>query len=158
MLGRLPVVRSRRSPEQQRSAGARLHHDLMDVVGRPIDRFHLMVLSIGSLLADIACLHLLLFAANAHVGFSVTVLAAGAAFVAGGIPFLPAGFGVTEALIPAVIHWYGPPLNAALAGALAYRVVGTLLPAAVGAVAVLALRIQHVGPRRRVGAGASDQT
>ena len=66
LLGRLPVVRSRRSPEQQRSSGARLHADLMDVVGRPSDRFVVAALSVGSLLADIACLDLLLVAAHAR--------------------------------------------------------------------------------------------
>ena len=42
--------------------------------------------------------------------------------------------------MPAVIHWYGPPLTVALAGVLLYRAIGTFLPAASGAVSVAALR------------------
>jgi uncharacterized membrane protein YbhN (UPF0104 family) len=62
---------------------------------------------------------------------------------------LPGGLGVVEAIIPAVVHWYGPSLSAAFAGALVYRMVGTVLPAAVGAVAVVALRAHRRDHRSR---------
>ena len=106
-----------------------------------------MALSVGSMLADIACLYFSLIAAGAHVGFDVALLAAGAGAVGAIVPLLPGGLGVVEAIIPAVVHWYGPSLSAGLAAALVYRALGTFLPAGAGLVALLALRAQR--PARR---------
>jgi uncharacterized membrane protein YbhN (UPF0104 family) len=50
---------------------------------------------------------------------------------------------VVEAIIPAVVHWYGPPVSAAFAGALVYRALGTFLPAAAGAIALVVLRARR---------------
>ncbi len=51
--------------------------------------------------------------------------------------------------MPAVIHWYGPALSAALAGVLLYRAIGTFLPAAAGAVSLVTLRAQPTNDRKR---------
>ncbi len=130
-----------------RASGARLHADALEVVGPPRRRVVLMGLSVGSMLADIACLYFALLAAHAHVGFDIALLAAGAAAASALIPLLPGGLGVVEAIIPAVVHWYGPPVSAALAGALAYRALGTFLPALAGAAALVALRARRRGER-----------
>jgi uncharacterized protein (TIRG00374 family) len=126
-----------------RARGARFHADALEVVGSPRRRVVLMGLSVGSMLADIACLYFSLIAAHAHVGFDIALLAAGAAAASALIPLLPGGIGVVEAIIPAVVHWYGPPVSAALAGALVYRALGTFLPALAGAAALVALRTRH---------------
>ncbi len=136
--------------DERRASGAQFHADAMAVIGPPRRRVVLMGLSVGSMLADIACLYFVLIAAHTHVGFDIALLAAGAAAVAGLIPLLPGGLGVVEAVIPAVVHWYGPSLSAAFAGALVYRVLGTFLPAAAGAVAVMALRARTRNPHAEV--------
>ena len=100
------------------------------------------------MLSDVACLYFVLVAVGARVDPDVALLAVGAGALAGAVPLLPAGVGVVEAVMPAVIHWYGPPLSAALAGVLIYRVVGTLLPAAAGAVSLAALRAHRPHPVR----------
>jgi len=130
----------RATRDERRASGARFHADAMAVVGPPRRRVVLMALSTGSMLADIACLYFVLIVAHAHVGFDIALLAAGAAAASSLIPLLPGGIGVVEAIIPAVVHWYGPSVGAAFAAALMYRMLGTFLPAAAGAVAVVALR------------------
>jgi uncharacterized membrane protein YbhN (UPF0104 family) len=143
IVGAAQFWKPRANRDDRRANGARFHADAMAVVGPPRRRVVLMGLSVGSMLADIACLYFVLIAAHAQVGFDVALLAAGAAAASGLIPLLPGGLGVVEAIIPAVVRWYGPSLSAAFAGALVYRVLGTFLPAAAGAVAVVALRAHH---------------
>ena len=139
-VGALRFWKPRASVPDRREAGAHLHEEAKAMLGPPRRRVVFPVLSVGSMLANVLCLYFVLIAAHAHVGYDVAVLAAGAAATAGLIPLLPGGIGVVEAIIPAVVHWYGPTFGAALAAALAYRVLGTFLPAAAGGVALLALR------------------
>ncbi len=140
LLGSLRFWKPRPVRDERRAAGARFHADAMAVVGPPRRRIWLALLSLASMLSDVACLYFILVAVGAHVDPDVALLAVGTGAVAGAVPLLPGGIGVVEAVMPAVIHWYGPPLSAALAGVLIYRVVGTLLPAAAGAVSLVALR------------------
>lgn len=92
-------------------------------------------------MSDVACLWFTLIAVGARVDPDVALLAVGAGAVAASVPLLPAGIGVVEAVMPAVIGWYGPSLSAALAGTLVYRALGTFLPAAAGAVSLATLRV-----------------
>ena len=140
IIGAARFWKPRPDRDEQRASGAQFHGDAMKMVGPPSRRVVLMGLSVGSMLADIACLYFALIAAHAHVGFDIALLAAGAAAASALIPLLPGGLGVVEAIIPAVVHWYGPPVSAAFAGALVYRALGTFLPAAAGAVALIVLR------------------
>ena len=140
ILGAARFWKPRPDSEERRASGAQFHADAMQVVGPPRRRRALMSLSVGSMLADVGCLYFALIAAHAHVGFDIALLAAGAAAASALIPLLPAGLGVVEAVIPAVVHWYGPPVSAAFAGALVYRALGTFLPALAGAVALVVLR------------------
>ncbi len=143
IVGAAQFWKARPDRSERRAGGARFHADAIEVAGPPGRRVVLMGLSVGSMLADIACLYFALIAAHAHVGFDIALLAAGAAAASALIPLLPGGLGVVEAIIPAVVHWYGPPVSAALAGALVYRALGTFLPAIAGAVAVVALRARR---------------
>jgi len=139
-VGVLRFWRPRPSLPDRRAAGAVFYADAMAVLGPVRRRIVFPALSATSMLANVACLFFVLIAAHARVGFDIALLTAGAAAAAGLIPLLPGGIGVVEAIIPAVVHWYGPPFEAALAAALVYRALGTFLPAAAGGVALLALR------------------
>ncbi len=139
-VGALRFWKPRAPRSDRRIAGADFHAEAKAVLGSARRRAVFPVLSAASLLANVSCLYFVLIAAHAHVGYEIAVLAAGAAATAGLIPLLPGGIGVVEAIIPAVVHWYGPPFGAALAGAVVYRVLGTFLPAAAGGVALAALR------------------
>jgi len=148
VLGALRFWKPRVSREERRAAGTRFHADAMAVVGPPRRRMRLAFLSFGSMMGDVACLWFVLIAAGASVDPEIALLAVGAGAVAASVPLLPAGIGVVEAVMPAVIHAYGPSLGAALAGVLLYRAIGTFLPAAAGAVSLLALRARPVDRSR----------
>ena len=111
IVGALRFWKPRPPTDQRRNAGARFHSDAMAVVGSPRQRIVLVCLSAASMLADVSCLYFVLIAAGAHVGFDVAILATGAAAAGAIVPFLPGGLGVVEAIIPAVVHWYGPPFT-----------------------------------------------
>jgi uncharacterized protein (TIRG00374 family) len=140
VMGALRFWKPKVSRTERRAAGARFHSDAMAVVGPPRKRLQLALISLASMMSDVACLWFLLIAVGAHVDPDVALLAVGAGAVAAAVPLLPGGIGVVEAVIPAVVHWYGPAVSAALAGALLYRAVGTFLPAAAGGVALIPLR------------------
>jgi hypothetical protein len=127
--------------EQQRAAGTEWHREAMQVVGTPANRVTLVGYSIVSLLADMSALWASLAAVGVHVRADVVVLAASVGILASSVPLLPGGLGLVEAVIPAVLHHFGTPLDAALAGALVYRAVGTFLPAGAGAAVVGQLTI-----------------
>jgi len=90
---------------------------------------------------DGGCLFVALRAVGVHVGFDVLLLAYSVTAAACLIPFLPAGLGVVETLTPAMLHLYGVPFEASLAGLLVYRAIGTFLPAITGALSLASLRI-----------------
>jgi putative heme transporter len=142
VVGALRFWRPRASPAERRVAGARLHAEAMAVVGPPGQRVRLMLLSVASLLADVACLWMLMFAVGIHDGLDIALLAAGAAAAAGAIPLLPGGIGAVELAVPALLAWYGAPVAAALSATLLYRAVGTFLPAAGGGISLLTLRMR----------------
>ena len=140
VVGALRFWKPRPTRQARRAAGARFHADAMAVVGPPRRRVRIALLSLASMLCDVAALWFILIAVDARVDPDVALLAVGAGAVAAAVPLLPAGIGIVEAVMPAVLHWYGPSFSAALAGVLLYRVVGTLLPAGAGAASLVALR------------------
>ncbi len=143
VLGALRFWRPRSSPAERRVGGARLQAEAMAVVGPPRARVRLVLLSVASLLADVACLWMLMFAVGVHDGFDLALLAAGAAAAAGAIPLLPGGIGAVEAAVPALLAWYGAPVAAALSATLLYRAIGTFLPAAAGGISLFTLRMRR---------------
>jgi uncharacterized membrane protein YbhN (UPF0104 family) len=62
------------------------------------------------------------------------------------VPLVPAGIGVVETVVPALLHHAGVPLATALAGVLAYRSLGTLLPALGGTASLVRLRMTVIAP------------
>lgn len=151
LLGRLRFWQPRAPLADRRAAGAAWHREAMAVVGSPANRAVLAVLAAGALLADMGCLWASLAAAGVHVGGDVVVLAATAGVLTTIVPLVPGGLGLVEAVMPAVLHHFGAPLDAALAGALIYRAVGTFLPASLGAGVVGGLMLA----RRRSSTQAS---
>jgi len=143
VVGALRFWRPRVPVEVRRALGAQLHGQAMEVVGSPRRRVAIMGLSVTSLLSDAACMWMVMIAAGLHHGFEIAVLVVGAGMAAAIVPFLPGGLGVVEAVIPAVLAWYGTPVSVGLVVALTYRALGTFLPAAAGVPALLALRAQH---------------
>ena len=121
----------------------------MRIVGSPANRVVLALMAVSSVLADMAALWASLAAVGVHVRADVVILAASAGVLASSVPLLPGGIGLVEAVIPTVLHHFGAPLDASLAGALVYRAVGTFLPAAAGVSVVARLALSR---RREVAA------
>ncbi len=141
LAGRLRHPRHPASPDERRARGVAWHAAAMHVVK---DRRRASLLAVTVLLGwalDGACLFFALAAIGVHVHIDVLLLAYSISAGAALIPFLPAGLGVVETLTPAVLHLYGVPIEAAVAGLVIYRVLGTLLPAAMGAGALATLRL-----------------
>lgn len=142
VLGALQFWHPQASVADRRADGARLHADAMAVIGPPRRRVRLMLVSVASLLADVACLWMLMYAVGIHDGFEIALLAAGAAAAASAVPLLPGGIGAVELAVPSLLAWYGAPVAAALSATLLYRAIGTFLPAAAGGISVFTLRMR----------------
>jgi len=77
-----------------------------------------------------------------HVQAAVLLLAYVAGIVLSMVPLVPAGVGVVETVVPAVLSLAGVPLVAALAAVVLYRMLSTLLPAVLGGLALIGLRLE----------------
>jgi len=130
----------RRTRAERRAVGAVWYREASAMAGTRHQRLSLAVLTAGALLGDVACLWFVLRAAHANVGFDLALLAVTVAAVSIFIPLVPGGLGVVEAVIPAVVHHFGVDYSAGIAAALAYRALGTFIPAGVGALAIFGLR------------------
>ncbi len=115
------------------------HQQALAFVGPAPRRILLAAVSATGVLADGAVLWGAGRAADLDVPYVVALLCAVGATVVTWVPLLPAGLGLVEAALPALLHRFEAPLDAALAASLAYRAAGTVLPALLGAVAVLVL-------------------
>ncbi|MGD9793232.1 MAG: YbhN family protein [Acidimicrobiia bacterium] len=140
VAGALRRPSRRRSVEERRFAAAAWHSEAKAFIGPPRHRAGIAVLTAVASLADVGCLWFALRAAGAGVGFDVALLAMTVAAVSSLVPFVPGGLGIAEAAIPAVANHFGVPYEQGLAAAVAYRVLGTFIPAAVGALAIVGLR------------------
>lgn len=143
LFGRLRMNRPRPPADATRDAAAAWYAEAREVVGTPANRALLVAIATASWLADAACLRLALAAAGVSVEVDILLLVYVAGMFISALPLLPGGIGAVEAAIPALLHHFGAPLDAALAGTLVYRGIALLLPAVAGAV-VLA----HSGLRR----------
>ena len=142
LLARLRVTRPRPPAHVTRAGAAAWHADAMATVGSRRNRVLLVMLMAGSWIADAACLRLSLAAAGVHLDADVVLLVYVTGIAVAALPLLPGGIGAVEAAIPAVLHHFGAPLDAALAGTLVYRGISLLLPACAGA-AILAQTSLH---------------
>jgi uncharacterized protein (TIRG00374 family) len=125
---------------EMRAAGVGEQARLIALLGGPVHRVAIAAASTVWWLADAGSLWIALHAAHADTGFGLVVLAYVAGTVASWVPLLPGGLGAVEIAVPAVLHHFGVPLSAALAGTLLWRGLSLFLPAAAGAVAYGSLR------------------
>lgn len=134
---------SRRPPiEERRERGAAWHRDALEIVGPTRKRAVLALLTATGILADVGCLWFALRAAHAHVGFDVALLAVTVSSVSVLVPLVPGGLGIVEAAIPAITHHFGVPFEQGLAAAIVYRSFSTFLPAGMGTLSIVALRLR----------------
>jgi uncharacterized membrane protein YbhN (UPF0104 family) len=145
LLARLRMTRPRPPAGATREAADAWHAEAKATVGSPANRALLVALAAGSWLADAACLWFALAAAGVQLDPDVVLLAYVAGIMISALPLLPGGIGAVEAAIPALLHHFGAPLDAALAGTLVYRGISMLLPAAAGAllIALAPLRVRN---------------
>ena len=134
LFARLRVTRPRPPADVTRAGADTWHAEAKATVGSRRNRIVLVVLAAGSWLADATCLWLALAAAGVQLDADVVLLAYVAGIVIASLPLLPGGIGAVEAAIPAVLHYFGAPLDAAIAGTLVYRGISFLLPLGAGSV------------------------
>jgi putative heme transporter len=115
-------------------------------IGSRQNRMRLLACALGATVADGTCFVFALRAAGVHRGWVVLTLAYAVGMLAAFVPLLPAGLGAVEAAVPAFLAYAHVPVPVALGGILAYRALGTLMPAFVGGAALAQLRLRR---RRR---------
>lgn len=124
----------------------RLQATAVGVVASRGDGFRIAAATFGSRLADAVCLRLALISVGVHVGMGVVLIAYVASILVTIVPLLPGGLGLVEATIPVLLHYYGVPLDSAVAGTLAWRLTTLLLPGFVGLLSYGSLRFQAEHP------------
>jgi uncharacterized protein (TIRG00374 family) len=144
---RVPLGRARM--ERVASEYAAWSTELRVAIGSRRDRVLLIALALGAILAEASCFVFALRAAGVNANPGLLLLAYALGMLGMFVPLMPAGLGVVETAVPALLHHAGVPIAVALAGVLAYRALATLMPAFVGAGALGHLRL-----RRRRGAMA----
>ncbi len=128
-----------------RAQGASLHADIGHVLGSHRTQAHLAGLALLSFLAEATCFRCALVAVGIQLRPGVFLFAYAVAMITAFVPFVPAGLGVVETAVPALLHQAGVALPTALAGVLAYRAIGTLLPAVAAVASLVHLRRSAVG-------------
>ncbi len=139
-------------PGDPRRTARQWQTDAMAFIGPPSRRIRLAGVSAAAALCDVATLWATTHATGFHIHPELVVLACTVGTVASWVPLLPSGLGIVEVAVPAVLHRFGVPLDAALAATVVYRGIGTLLPAIVGTVAIGALRTRR--PHAQAGSVA----
>jgi len=130
--------------EHHRARGAAWHAEILEALGSKRTKAAFGGLAVVSFLADATCFRCALVAVGIQLKPGMFLFAYSVAMIATLVPFVPAGLGVVETVVPALLHHAGIPLATALAGVLAYRALGTLLPAMGGTGALIRLRTMPV--------------
>jgi uncharacterized protein (TIRG00374 family) len=142
VFDRCRIGRPRPSAAESRARGAAWRAAVAHVVSGPGGVAFLLTTASLAWLADAACLHFSLMAIGVHVRSDVLLLAYVAGIVLSMLPLVPAGAGVVETVVPAVLGLAGVPIVAALAAVVLYRMLSTLLPAVLGGLALIGMRLQ----------------
>ena len=140
-IGRARFWAPKPTDAEARATGAQWYQDAMDSLGSNSNRMLIGGASILSWLADAWCLRFALLAVGAHIDFNAVLLAYTGASLASSIKLIPGGLGIVEATQPLILHHFHVPLDIALAGTLAWRGFSLVLPAVVGAAALVSLRL-----------------
>jgi len=147
-VGRVRSWRRPMAAEVHRAVGTAWHAEITELVGPRRHQLRLTALGLGACVADALCFQFALMASGVHVRPPAILLAYGVSMVAAMVPFLPAGIGLVETIVPAMLRRAHVPVTTALAGVLAYRALATLLPAIAGAIALAQLRAGRTRPSR----------
>jgi uncharacterized membrane protein YbhN (UPF0104 family) len=139
--------RRQKGEEWREAAGA--------VVVGPVHAAALLLTMVIGWLASALCFAEALRGVVHPINLPVALLAFTLGVQATALPFLPAGAGVLEAIASSILALAKVPVPAALAAVVVYRLVGTLLPAAAGVLALLSLRWAP-GAHDPTGLGGSD--
>ena len=156
VAGRVRFWQPRLAASQHRSQGAAWHGDIHEVLQSTRTKWAFGGLALISFLADATCFRCALTAVGVHPLPGLLLFAYAAAMIASLAPFVPAGLGIVEVVVPALLHNAGVPLDVALAGVLGYRAMATLLPALSGTVALIRLHMTDRVPAPFDGAAPSD--
>jgi uncharacterized membrane protein YbhN (UPF0104 family) len=147
--GRFSFRRPRRSTAELRAWGAALHAATHGILGSGWNKLLLASMAFAASVADFACFRCALEAANVHPPYPSSIVAYAAATIASSVPFLPAGVGLVESVVPTLLLRRGTPFDVALAGLLVYRAIATVAPAVSGLVALGRLRLWPLRRRHR---------
>jgi hypothetical protein len=103
-------------------------------------------------LCSAASLWVFLAAFGYRAGIDGLIVAFGLAYVLAAIPITPAGLGVVEATMIALLTFFGADRGTATLGVVSYRLVNFWLPIPLGALAYLSLQVEQETPegRRRI--------
>jgi len=126
---------------ERRKHGAAWHAEIEEALGSKRKKAMFAGLALTSCLADATCFRCALVAVGVHPKPGLLLLAYTVAMITAMVPLIPAGLGIVETVVPALLHHAGIPLTTAFAGILAYRALGTLLPAVCGTGALIRLRM-----------------
>lgn len=130
--------------EQLRAAGAQWHADARELLGGRRRRMFVGAVAVLACIADVECFRFALRSMDIHLQPWWFVLTYVVAQMATLIPFLPAGIGAVETLVPALLRGAHVPGAVALAGVFAYRLVATIAPAVLGVLALVRLRVARI--------------
>jgi uncharacterized protein (TIRG00374 family) len=143
VVNRLKFWRDSGTSTDGRAQGARWYAEMHEVLGSPGAHAAIGALALASCLADAACFQCALLAVGISLKPALFLLAYAIGMITALVPLLPNGLGLVETVVPALLHYRGVPLATALAGVLVFRALGTLLPALIGTIALIRLRLAH---------------
>lgn len=147
VAGGLQFWKPARPAQERRAQGAGWHREINEVLGTRRSQAACGLLGTGACLADATCFRFALIAVGVHVAPGVFLFAYGVGTIAALVPLVPAGLGVVETVVPALLSHAGVRLATGLAGVLAYRILGTPLPAIAGIGALVRLRLSRAKRR-----------
>jgi uncharacterized protein (TIRG00374 family) len=100
-------------------------------------------------LCSAASLWVFLAAFGYRAGVDGLIVAFGLAYVLAAIPITPAGLGVAEATMIALLTFFGADRGVATLGVLSYRLINFWLPIPLGSLAYLSLQVEQETPEGR---------
>ena len=127
-------VNWRGNGQNARETALRFHAAAISAVASRRDGFVIGSATFGSRLADVICLRFAMLSIGIHVSMGVVLIAYIVSALISALPLLPGGLGIIDATIPAVLHYYGAPLDSAVAGTVVWRSATLLLPGLLGLV------------------------
>lgn len=158
-VGHNSVVRSllsQRKAARLEASARRLSQRSRRAISRP-HFLRIMAPAVTELLLDAGALYLFFWAVGYLPAPGAVLVAYGVANVLAAIPVTPAGLGVIEGSLVAVMVAYGAPAHVAVPAVLGYRIVNFWLPLPVGAAAYIRLRAAgRAGPSDPAGAHGDE--